>query len=191
MNPAIFLDRDGVIIENRADYVRSWRDVEIYPYTMRVLARLAKTPNKIILVTNQSAVGRGLVPLETVRQINQRLVKLIEHAGGRIDGVYVCPHAPEAACDCRKPEPGMLLQAAADHQIDMGASLMVGDAITDLEAAQAAGIPRLILVRSGRGRAQEQLLESKVFANLQIFDDLEGAMLSVGDDADLQGCLGF
>ena len=187
MNPAIFLDRDGVIIENRADYVRSWRDVEIYPYTMRVLARLAKTPNKIILVTNQSAVGRGLVPLETVRQINQRLVKLIEHAGGRIDGVYVCPHAPEAACDCRKPEPGMLLQAAADHQIDMGASLMVGDAITDLEAAQAAGIPRLILVRSGRGRAQEQLLESKVFANLQIFDDLEGAMLSVGDDADLQG----
>ncbi len=187
MKPAIFLDRDGVVIENRADYVRSWADVEIFPYAIEALARVASSPYKIILVTNQSPIGRGLVSAETVDQINDRLVTLITQAGGRIDGVYVCPHKPEENCDCRKPEPGMFFRAVKDHQIDVRGSLMIGDAVSDLQAAQAAGIPRLVLVRSGRGRDQEALLVPHAFPNLQVFDDLKGALLSVVNDAAIEG----
>ncbi len=114
MYPAIFLDRDGVIIENRPAYVRSWDDVEIYPFSLTSLARAAQAPYKFVIVTNQSAVGRGLLSEADLAQINRDLVNLIEGAGGRIDGVYVCPHAPEANCDCRKPRPGMITRAAAE-----------------------------------------------------------------------------
>lgn len=154
MHPAIFLDRDGVIIENRPAYVRSWAEVAIYPQALAALARLSAGASKIVLVTNQSAVGRGLLSLEQAQEINARLVAEIERAGGRIDGVYLCPHAPEEGCECRKPRPGLFLQAAAELSLDLGRSAMIGDALSDLEAARNAGIPRAILVLTGRGAEQ-------------------------------------
>src|SRR5690606_36103474 len=95
MHPAIFLDRDGVIIENRPAYVRSWEDVEIFPQALTALARVCKSPYKIVIVTIQSGVGPGLIQMETAEEINRRLVREIEKAGGRIDAVLMCPHAPE------------------------------------------------------------------------------------------------
>lgn len=176
MYPAIFLDRDGVIIENRPNYVRSWADVSIYPQALAALAALRPTPYKIIIVTNQSAVGRGIISLTTAQGINERLVRLIERENGRIDAVYLCPHTPQAACACRKPQPGMLLQAAQEHNLDLSRSIMVGDALTDLEAGLAAGVGQTILLRTGRGQAQAQLPAAATFSPLLLHIDLLSAV---------------
>jgi D-glycero-D-manno-heptose 1,7-bisphosphate phosphatase len=180
MFPAIFLDRDGVIIENRPNYVRSWADVEIYPQALTALAVLRKTSYKIIIVTNQSAVGRGIISLATAQGINERLVQVIEAENGRVDAVYLCPHAPHEGCACRKPQPGMLLQAAQEHNIDLGHSIMIGDALTDLEAGLAAGVTQTILLRTGRGQTQAQLPEAANFTPLLAQDNLLSAIQSIG-----------
>jgi len=172
MLPAIFLDRDGVIIENRPNYVCSWADVDVYPQALEALAALRDTPYKIIIVTNQSAVGRGIISLETAHRINERLVRVIEEGNGRIDAAYLCSHAPWEGCTCRKPQPGLLLQAAREHNLDLSRSVMIGDALTDLEAGLAAGVSEVILLGTGRGQEQAQLPETACFAPLLYFDHL-------------------
>jgi D-glycero-D-manno-heptose 1,7-bisphosphate phosphatase len=157
MRPAIFLDRDGVIIENSPTYIRSWKDVILFPEALSALTRIRFSPFQIVIVTNQSAVGRGIIPLSAAVEINQRLAKTIEQAGGRVDGIFMCPHAPEDECDCRKPKPGLLLQAAQALSIDLSQSFMIGDALSDLLAGQAACVRETILVRTGRGASQEML----------------------------------
>jgi D-glycero-D-manno-heptose 1,7-bisphosphate phosphatase len=178
MQPAIFLDRDGVIIENCPNYVRSWADVVIYPQALAALAKLSKLPYKIVIVTNQSAVGRGLISLSSARAINDRLIEEISQHGGRIDGVFMCPHAPDDGCDCRKPLPGLLLQAQQALSLDLSRSLMVGDALTDLLAAQAASVGRAALVRTGRGAAQARaaLTARPPLDSLYIYDTLGDAL---------------
>ena len=176
MFPAIFLDRDGVIIENRPEYVRSWEDVFIYPQALSALAQASRSRYKIILVTNQSAIGRGIISFQTGVEINDRLVNIIQAAGGRIDGVFMCPHAPEENCDCRKPRPGLFLQAAQALSLDLENSIMIGDALTDLQAAQAAGITRAILVRTGRGAEQALLPEAIQAGPFSVCADLAEAL---------------
>jgi D-glycero-D-manno-heptose 1,7-bisphosphate phosphatase len=175
-HPAIFLDRDGVIIENRANYVRCWADVEIYPQALQALAAMRTTPYKIILVTNQSVVGRGHITLAEAQAINDRLWHEIERENGRLDAVYMCPHAPEDNCTCRKPRPGLLLQAAADLHLDFSQSIMIGDALTDLQAGQAAGCAQTILLRTGRGQAQALLPGLQTIPNHQVCDTLADAL---------------
>jgi D-glycero-D-manno-heptose 1,7-bisphosphate phosphatase len=176
MHPALFLDRDGVLMENRPDYVRSWADVDIYPEALQAIVQASGTPYKIVIITNQSAVGRGIISLETAQEINNRLVEVIQAAGGRVDGVYLCPHAPHEACECRKPRPGLLLQAAEALRIDLSRSIMVGDAISDLLAGQAAGVKRLALVRTGRGTAQARLPEAAQIHSFVTYNSLAEAL---------------
>lgn len=159
MLPGIFLDRDGVLIENRSDYVREWSQVRIYPEAIRALSLSAIKNYKIIIVTNQSAVGRGLISMDTAVEINDRLVNLIHQQGGQVDGVYMCPHKPDDNCACRKPEPGLLLQASKDLSIDLARSWMIGDAWSDVLAGQRAGVQKAILLKTGRGK--EQLLQPR------------------------------
>lgn len=174
--PALFLDRDGVIVENRADYIRTWDDIEIYPQAIAALAQIRDSGYKIIIVTNQSGIGRGLIRLDDANAINARLVEEIEATGGRIDGVFMCPHAPDENCGCRKPKPGLLLQAAAQFNIDLDRSIMIGDALTDLAAGQGAGVRRVALLRTGRGNAQSRLTEAARFQPMLIYDDLAAAL---------------
>ncbi len=152
--PALFLDRDGVLIENRDEYVLSWADVVILPEALEALARASLSLYKIVIVTNQSAIGRGLLSLSMADEINSRLLKKIQAAGGRIDGVFMCPHSPEDACSCRKPQPGLLFQAAQALSLNLKQSILIGDALSDIIAGQAAGIPQTILVQTGRGKSQ-------------------------------------
>lgn len=170
--PAIFLDRDGVINENRANYVRRWADVEIFPQALTALAKAAASPYKIIVVTNQSAVGRGIITLAQANEINQRLLAEVRQHGGRVDAAYICPAAPHENAPCRKPQPGMLQQAAADHALDLSQSYMVGDALTDIAAGRNAGVQAAFLVRTGRGLAQLQLPQAQQHQPLMVFDDL-------------------
>lgn len=179
MYPAIFLDRDGVIIENLPDYVRSWDDVRLIPGALEALAWSSSSPYKIIIVTNQSAVGRGILTPEQAWEINHRLADCIVQAGGRIDGIFMCPHAPKDRCDCRKPEPGLLLQAASELFIDLSRSVLIGDAISDLLAGQAAGLRGTILLRSGRGREQELMAHPPGLKPFLTYDNLSEALRAI------------
>jgi D-glycero-D-manno-heptose 1,7-bisphosphate phosphatase len=175
MNSAIFLDRDGVIIENRANYVRNRADVHIYPQALEALKSITESQYKIVIVTNQSVVGRGFITIETANEINNRLVEEINKHGGRIDGVYMCPHAPEENCSCRKPQPGLLLEAAHELSLDLKRSIMIGDALSDLQAGQLAEVDQTILVLTGRGTEQVNLCKYANLKPFQISDTLSDA----------------
>jgi D-glycero-D-manno-heptose 1,7-bisphosphate phosphatase len=174
MYRAIFLDRDGVLIENRPEYVLRWSDVKILPNAIQALARLQGY--KVVIVTNQSAVGRGLMTLETANDINSKLIEVIRENNGQVDGVYVCPHTPVEQCNCRKPNPGLLLQAAKDLSLDLSLSWMIGDAWSDLLAGRAAGVRGVIILRTGRGSEQLIQLRPENLNEYFIFNDLSEAL---------------
>lgn len=176
MHPAIFLDRDGVINENRANYVRHWQDVIFIPQAIAALQAVRHLPHKIIVVTNQSAVGRGILSLEDAAAINQQIIAAIENQGGRIDGVLMCPHHPQANCPCRKPKPGLLLQAAQTYQLDLSQSVMIGDALTDVQAGRTAGVRAAALVLTGRGQMQTQLPDAAALHPFPIYPTLQEAL---------------
>lgn len=180
LRPAVFLDRDGVIIENRADYVKSLAEVKFLPGAREALARLARRDCLIVIVTNQSAIGRGRLTREASDAINAYVREQIVAAGGRIDGLYLCPHRPEDGCPCRKPAPGMLLEAARDLGIDLAASVMIGDAVTDVLAAQAAGV-KPILVLTGLGETQAQALARAKLNHTLTVRDLATAIEQLSD----------
>ena len=182
MLPALFLDRDGVIIENRANYVRSWEDVVFFPSALSALQSAAALPHQILIVTNQSAVGRGIISLDDAEELNQRIVRIIQSSGGRIDGVFMCPHAPEEHCACRKPNPGLLLRAAQELLLDLKSSVMIGDAQSDLLAGQAAGLSELILVKTGRGIAQAHFKSTVFQKPIRIVDDLANAVALIREN---------
>ncbi len=153
MHRAVFVDRDGVICRNRRDHVKSWEEFEFLPGVLEAMAQLARLDMPIVVITNQAAIHRGMVAAETVQDIHTRMVRQIEAAGGRTDGVFYCPHRPDEDCDCRKPRPGMLLQAADMLGIDLTRSYLIGDARSDIQAGRAVGA-RCYLVLTGRGRQQ-------------------------------------
>jgi D-glycero-D-manno-heptose 1,7-bisphosphate phosphatase len=153
LTPAVFLDRDGTLIEE-VDYLADPAGVVLIPGAAQALKDLAAAGYKLVLVTNQSGVARGLLDEAKLAQIHERLNDLLHGDDTRLDGIYACIHHPEfgSPCTCRKPQPGMLLQAAEDLQLDLKRSWMIGDAARDLEAGERAGA-RSLLVRTGKGSA--------------------------------------
>ena len=185
MYPSIFLDRDGVLIENRSDYVRDWSKVKIIPEAIRALSLAPLKKYKVVIVTNQSVIGRGLILLETAQEINQRLINLIRDHNGQIDGVYMCPHTPEEGCFCRKPLPGLLLQAAKDLSLDLQRSWMIGDAWSDVQAGEAAGMRGTILLKTGRGTEQLRQTHPENMKGNLVFESLPlafEAIFSIDND---------
>jgi D-glycero-D-manno-heptose 1,7-bisphosphate phosphatase len=157
MQRAVFVDRDGVICHNRRDHVKSWDEFVFLPSALDAMVRLSQSGLRIVIITNQAAINRQLVSAEVVEEINARMVRAIETAGGRVDQVVYCPHRPDEQCSCRKPRPGLLLRAAEELDLDLSCSYLVGDAESDLQAGQAVGC-RCYLVLTGRGT--RQLLQS-------------------------------
>jgi D-glycero-D-manno-heptose 1,7-bisphosphate phosphatase len=172
---AIFLDRDGVIVENRPDYIKTWDEVDFLPNSLESLRLLAETQYRIVIVTNQSAVGRGILSFEQAQEINQGVIDAVEATGGRVDASYICPHQPAENCPCRKPAPGMLNRAQKDLDINFSKSFMIGDAATDIQAAQSVGIQG-ILVKTGRGAEQLPEMESEGMRDFLIAADLTAAV---------------
>ncbi|MFC4102454.1 D-glycero-alpha-D-manno-heptose-1,7-bisphosphate 7-phosphatase [Paenibacillus xanthanilyticus] len=153
---AVFLDRDGVINENIAGgYVTAWNQFQWLPGAIAAITLLNRRGWKVFVVTNQACIARDIASQAAIDGIHDRMLRELRVQAACVSGVYVCPHAPENGCACRKPRPGMLLQAAKEHGIDLQASYFVGDALTDMLAAQAANVQG-ILVRSGLGRSQEE-----------------------------------
>lgn len=146
---ALFLDRDGVINRQLPGYVTAWEEFDLLPGVLAALRTLARFDGPILVVTNQSAIARGLTTQTVVDDIHRRLAGLVAAHGGRIDGFYLCPHHPDDGCACRKPRPGMLLQAAAERHLRLSECVFVGDALSDFLAARAVGCAS-ILVQTGR-----------------------------------------
>ncbi|MFH1980953.1 MAG: D-glycero-beta-D-manno-heptose 1,7-bisphosphate 7-phosphatase [Pseudomonadota bacterium] len=146
---AVFLDRDGVINRDSPDYVRCWDDFEFLPRSIAAIARLTRAGIRVVVITNQSIVGRGWVAPEILEDTHARMCSVIETGGGRIEAIYHCPHHPDDRCACRKPQPGMILRAAAERGIDLSRAVMIGDSAKDIFCARNAGCGRSVLVKSG------------------------------------------
>lgn len=160
----IFLDRDGILIEE-VNFLSRLEDVKLFPFTREALDLLKSSGFQIVVVTNQSGVGRGLFDEESMHAIHL----LIQHElNDAIDGFYFCPHLPEASCHCRKPQLGMIEGARRDIPIDMSISWVVGDKDLDVELGFNAGL-RTVLVETGYGRDHAKILRRKperIAANL-------------------------
>jgi D-glycero-D-manno-heptose 1,7-bisphosphate phosphatase len=171
---AVFLDRDGVINENRPDHVKSWAEFRFLPGVPEAVARLTRDGVKVFVVSNQAVVNRGMASHAGVESLHQQMVQEIERQGGRIEAVAFCPHRPEEECVCRKPRTGLLLDLARDHNVDLERAALVGDALTDVEAGLAAGC-RAVLVLTGRGREQLARAADVGLSHFLVADDLSAA----------------
>jgi D-glycero-D-manno-heptose 1,7-bisphosphate phosphatase len=147
---AVFFDRDGTLMED-AHYLGDPEKVRVFPGVPEALAELSRAGFGVFVVSNQSGIGRGLITLEQYHAVQAEFLRQI--GPGLIDASYYCPDAPGTESACRKPAPGMLLRAAAEHGIDLAQSFMVGDKAADVECGQRAGT-RTILVRTGYGSGQ-------------------------------------
>jgi histidinol-phosphate phosphatase family protein len=176
MFPAIFLDRDGVLIENRAYYVREWSQVKVFPEAIKALSNSRLENYKIVIVTNQSAVGQDIISIDTALSINNRLVNLIRSQSGKLDDAFLCPHVPDIGCECRKPKPGLLLQAAEKLSLDLKRSWMIGDAWSDIQAGHAAGVHGTIIVKTGRGTVQLSMSQPIGIGDYLVCDNLSQAL---------------
>lgn len=143
---AVFLDRDGVINRRIPNgYVTRLSEFEFLPDAIPGIRSLAALARPVIVVSNQAGVAKGLVTVRALEQITAWFVGEVVGGGGRIDAVYYCPHAPADGCRCRKPRAGLFLQAASDFGVDLRQSVMIGDSISDAEAAASAGVRALLL----------------------------------------------
>ena len=175
---ALLLDRDGVINIDHA-YVHKIEEFDWVPGVLEAARALSEAGYLLVVVTNQSGIGRGMIDMATLNEVHAHLVRLLAAAGGRLDGIFFCPHVPEDHCSCRKPLPGLMQQIGLRYGVDLAQVPMVCDTSRDLQAAHAAGCqPHLVL--SGRaagleGMALEQWLEGvpqvKVHADLSAFAD--------------------
>lgn len=146
----LLLDRDGVINHESDAYIKSPDEFQPIAGSLQAIARLSAAGYSIFIVTNQSGLARGLFTRETLKAIHDKLVRLVENAGGKIAGIYYCPHGPNDGCNCRKPLPGLLHKIEADCGLKLTGRTFVGDSLRDLAAARAAGVFP-VLVRTGHG----------------------------------------
>jgi D-glycero-D-manno-heptose 1,7-bisphosphate phosphatase len=184
--PAIFLDRDGVVIED-ANYVGTRDRVRLIPGSADAIAALNRAGWPVVIVTNQAGVAKGLFSAAAVEEVHSHIAAHLATFGAKITAFYFCPHHPEGeieayrtACECRKPQPGMLRKAATEHQLDLEASWMVGDRVSDLEAGAAVGA-RTILVRTGYGTQVKITTLDRERINLELIAaDLADAVSKAG-----------
>jgi len=171
----IFLDRDGVINENRDDYVKSWDEFRFLSGAREAIALLTKLEYEIIICTNQAAIAYGYLQVEDLEKIHSLMIREIKRYGGKIEKIYYCTHSKDDNCLCRKPRPGMLLQARDERHVDMRDAIFIGDSISDLQAGIAAGV-HVMLVLTGRGQEQLRLYQQKEKVSFPVVRDLRHAV---------------
>jgi len=173
--PAILLDRDGVIIEEQTNYLKTEDSIKFIPGVLETIKNITDREIPIIIITNQSAVGRKIISLEQAIFLNKVIMQQIEDFGGRIDAVYMCYHHPNDNCGCRKPAPKMPLLAKEQLHLDFANSYFIGDTLNDMETAKAAGLKE-VLVLTGHGASEYESLDRVNKNKYLVADDLSQAI---------------
>lgn len=173
----IILDRDGVINQDSDDFIKSPEEWHPLPGSLEAIARLCNAEYQVVIISNQSAIARGLLTFNTLNQIHQKMLEQLNTLGGEINAIFFCPHAPQDNCKCRKPLPGLFDDLKHRLHCCLDGVDAIGDSLRDLQAAKAASA-NPILVRTGKGRKTEQQLASEHLKNslgaVPVFDDLAG-----------------
>lgn len=178
----VLLDRDGVLNEDRADSVTRPDELVLLPGAAEAVARLNRAGVRAVVVTNQSLIGRGVIDVAVLERIHDKLRADLAQEGARLDDILVCPDHPDRATGRRKPEPGMLREALARFGAAAASTPVIGDSLTDLEAAAAVGCPR-VLVRTGKGAATESgRLPDRVMP-VAVYDDLAAAVAALLEES--------
>ena len=172
--PALFLDRDGVINQER-DYVHKIDEFHFIDGVFDACREMSKAGYRLIIITNQAGIARGYYTEDEFHHLTKWMLDEFRQQGIEIDGVYYCPHHPvhgvdeyRRTCDCRKPAPGMIFRAAKEHTLDLRRSILVGDKATDIEAGRAAGVGCCVLVLTGHSLGAADVDRAdKVFADLR------------------------
>lgn len=170
----VFLDRDGVINRDSADYIKSWSEFEFLPGSLEAIRRLTLSGFTTIVITNQSAINRQMISRKELDYMHAMMKTAVRSCGGEIKDIFFCPHIPEDRCDCRKPKPGLIYQARQKYQVDLADTVMIGDSAKDIECARNAGCGQAVLVHTGDGAAAESILKvRKIFPDYVARDLLD------------------
>jgi len=157
----VYLDRDGTINHDTADYIKSRSEFKFIPGSIEAVRLLTISGFTSIVITNQSALARKFISPAELGHIHAMMKDAIVAGGGKITDIFFCPHMPDDGCECRKPAPGLLLQAQHKYNIDLSTSIMVGDSAKDIECARNAGCGKAVLVRTGKYDEAEHILKTK------------------------------
>lgn len=168
--PLIILDRDGVINHDSEFYIRAPEEWHPIDGSLEAVGKLNAAGFRVAVATNQAGVAKGVFTADTLQAIHQKMERSLAAAGAKVDRIFACPHHPDVKCRCRKPEPGMLLDACSHFGVDPAHAIFVGDSLRDLEAARAAGC-RPVLVLTGNGAKTRTQVASQ-FDPLLVFDSL-------------------
>ena len=187
--PAVFVDRDGTL-NVEVGHLSDAAELDLIDGAAEAVRTLREAGYRVVVVTNQSAVARGLLSEAELRDLHARLARRLGAEGAELDGIYYCPHHPtegsgsyRVECSCRKPKPGLVERAARELDIDLGRSFVVGDKLSDLEAGAAAGC-RGVLVRTGYGAEEERRLDGSLVRPAHVADDLlDASRWIAGGDA--------
>lgn len=162
MKKVVFIDRDGVINKDSADYIKNCDEFEFLPGSLEAFKLLKAKGYETIVITNQSVIGRKMVTPDGLDEIFKKMTEGVDAAGGKIKDIFFCPHTPADHCQCRKPLPGMILSAQKKYDIDLETSCMIGDSAKDIECSKNAGCGNSVLVKTGNGlKAVKELAEKK------------------------------
>ncbi len=165
----VILDRDGVINHDSDDYIKSPEEWVPIPGSLEAIARLHREGYKVVVVTNQSGVGRGLFDMNMLGRIHSKMLESVRAKGGEIDAIFFCPHRPEDNCGCRKPQPGLYQEVTERLKVNLSGVYSVGDSERDIIVARLVSA-RPVLVRTGKGK--RTLKKSKALADVPVFEDL-------------------
>lgn len=166
----VILDRDGVINFDSVEHIRSEKEWVAIPGSLEAIGRLCRAGWRVVVITNQSGIASGKLTVGNLNAIHQKMITHLAQFGGAIEAIFFCPHSSRETCECRKPKPGLLLEFSRRLRIPLAGIPVVGDKLSDVEAARAAGA-RPILVRTGYG--QEVIDQGKLPEGVAVFDDLD------------------
>ena len=166
----VILDRDGVINRDSPDYIKSPDEWQPYPGSLEAISRLHRNHYRVIVATNQSGISRNLLDLSMLHRIHQKMIAMVNEKGGQIDAVFFCPHRPEDLCSCRKPQPGLLLEASSRLNVSLAGVPFVGDKASDLAAARAVNALPILIQRSrSMDQREAHHEEALTYSNLAPF----------------------
>lgn len=174
MKKLVILDRDGVINHDSDEYIKSPQEWQPIDGSLQAIAKLNHAGYRVAVATNQSGIARQLFTLDTLVEMHNKMLRLTEEAGGHIEAVFFCPHAPRDHCDCRKPKPGMYIDISNRFHLPLDDLPIVGDSLRDLQAADAVNA-QPYLVRTGKGEKVVGLLEESGLSYVPVFDNLAEA----------------